>query len=52
MTDNYILSQYLDLNHMIGANFNPQKYNFVIGNPPYMKIPRDAPEAAAMPALI
>lgn len=51
MTDNYILSQYLDFNHMIGANCNPQKYDFVIGNPPYMKISRDAPEAAAMPAV-
>ena len=35
--DNYILSQYLDFNHMIGGNFNPPKYDVVIGNPPYMK---------------
>ena len=38
--DNYILSQYLDFNHMIGGNDNPKKYDFVIGNPPYMKIPK------------
>ncbi len=48
LTDNYILSQYLDFNYMIGGNMNPVKYDFVIGNPPYMKIPKDAPEATAM----
>lgn len=48
LTDNYILSQYLDFNYMIGGNPNPIKYDFVIGNPPYMKIPKDAPEATAM----
>ena len=46
--DNYILSQYLDFNHMIGGSAEPEKYDFVIGNPPYMKIPKDAPEATAM----
>ena len=51
LTDNYILSQYLDFNYMIGGNVNPIKYDFVIGNPPYMKIPKDAPEATAMPAV-
>ena len=43
--DNYILSQYLDFNHMIGGNNDPKKYDFVIGNPPYMKIPKDAPRS-------
>lgn len=51
LTDNYILSQYLDFNYMIGGNVNPIKYDFVIGNPPYMKIPKNAPEATAMPAV-
>ncbi len=51
LTDNYILSQYLDFNYMIGGNPNPIKYDFVIGNPPYMKIPKDAPEATAMPTV-
>lgn len=50
-TDNYITSQYLDFNHMLGCNPNPPKYDLVIGNPPYMKIPKDAPEATAMPAV-
>lgn len=48
-TDNYILSQFADYNGMIGANPQPLKYDFVIGNPPYMKVPKDAPEAKAMP---
>lgn len=49
--DNYITSQYLDFNYMIGGEFDPPKYDMVIGNPPYMKIPKDAPEAKAMPDI-
>ena len=41
----------LDFNHMLGGNPEPEKYDFVIGNPPYMKIPKDAPEATAMPEV-
>ena len=51
ITDNYITSQYLDFNHMLGGKLEPEKYDFVIGNPPYMKIPKDAPEATAMPEV-
>mgnify|MGYP001029426477 CR=1 FL=1 len=51
LTDNYILSQYLDFNYMIGGNLNPVKYDFVIGDPPYMKIPKNASEATAMPVV-
>ena len=47
--DNYILSQMLEYNEMICVNPNPLKYDMVIGNPPYMKIAKDAPEAKAMP---
>ena len=47
--DNYILSQELEYNGMLGANPNPLKYDMVIGNPPYMKIAKDAPEAKVMP---
>lgn len=47
--ENYILSQMLDYNAMIGAEPNPLKYDMIIGNPPYMKIAKDAPEAKAMP---
>ncbi len=51
IADNYIISQYLDFNYMLGGNPQPKKYDFVIGNPPYMKIPKDAPEATAMPEV-
>ncbi len=50
-TENYITSQYLNFNCMIGGNPNSPKFDYVIGNPPYMKIPKDAPEAAAMPEV-
>ena len=36
---------------MIGGHDNPIKYDVIIGNPPYMKIPKDAPEATAMPSV-
>lgn len=48
-TDNYILSQTLEYNNWIGADPSPQKYDLIIGNPPYMKVAKDAPEAQAMP---
>ncbi len=47
--DNYILSHMIEYNGMLGAEPNPLKYDMVIGNPPYMKIAKDAPEAKAMP---
>lgn len=50
-TDNYITSQYLEFNQMMGGDPEPKKYDIVIGNPPYMKIPKNAPEATAMPEV-
>lgn len=47
--NNYILSQILDYNGMIGANPTPLKYDMVVGNPPYMKMAKSSPEAKAMP---
>lgn len=47
--ENYILSQMLEYNGMIGSEPNPLKYDMVIGNPPYMKIAKNAPEAKVMP---
>lgn len=49
ISDNYITSQIVDYNYMVGANLNPPKFDLIIGNPPYMKIPKDAPEALGMP---
>ena len=51
ITDNYILSQTADYNYMLDANPNPRKFDFVIGNPPYMKVAKDASEALAMPDI-
>lgn len=48
VTDNYILSQMADYNCSLGANPDADKFDMVIGNPPYMKIGKDAPEALAM----
>lgn len=49
ITSNYILSQMEDYNSMLGANPNPAKYDLIIGNPPYMKVAKNAPEALTMP---
>lgn len=46
--ENYILSQQADYNSFLDSQPSPQKYDFVIGNPPYVKIGKDAPEAKAM----
>lgn len=51
VTDNYITSQYLDFNQLMGAKSNPKKYDYVIGNPPYLKIPKEAAEATAVPSI-
>lgn len=47
--ENYILSQ--DFNEKKAGNSTSVKYDYVIGNPPYMKLPKDAPEAKAMPEV-
>lgn len=49
ISENYILSQTSNYNNMLDADPNPPKYDLVIGNPPYIKIAKDAPEACAMP---
>lgn len=49
ISDNYILSQMSDYNHWFDANPVSNKYDLIIGNPPYMKVAKDAPEATAMP---
>lgn len=49
INDNYIVSQMSDYNSMLDANPTPKKYDLIIGNPPYMKVAKYAPEAVAMP---
>ena len=50
--EDYILNQANDFNENMFANPEPRKFDFVIGNPPYLKIAREAPEAGAMSAVI
>lgn len=51
INDNYILSQKNAYNNLqvLEQPCDRLKYDWVIGNPPYLKIPKDAPEALAMP---
>lgn len=49
--ENYITSQAADFNQAMFASVNPIKYDWIIGNPPYMKIAKDSPEASAMPTV-
>ncbi len=46
--ENYILAQTADYNNMLDAEPNPEKYDLVIGNPPYKKIGKSTPEALSM----
>lgn len=46
--ENYILAESVDFNF---ANDRAEKYDLVIGNPPYMKIAKKAEEAIAMPTV-
>lgn len=48
VSDNYILSQEAAYNDQLGLE-KTAKFDFVIGNPPYLKVSKDAPEAKALP---
>jgi adenine-specific DNA-methyltransferase len=45
---NYITSQSDDFSASLMANNCPPKYDLIIGNPPYFKLPKDSPEASSM----
>ncbi len=45
--ENYITSQFFGVNSLISDDCD--KYDYIIGNPPYLKISKAAPEAKAMP---
>lgn len=49
INNNYILSQTHDYNSLLWANPDAKKFDIIIGNPPYMKLTKRAPEAIAMP---
>ena len=48
---NYITSQSDNFNGTLMANPNPTRYDWVISNPPYKKIMKDAVEATSMPSV-
>lgn len=48
ITENYITSQSEDFNHALFSDGMHREYDLIIGNPPYKKIVKDAPEARAM----
>lgn len=45
----YLLSQSNDFSGNFMASAAPQKYDLIIGNPPYFKLTKDAPQAVSMP---
>lgn len=47
--DNYITSQDFECNTLFSAQ--DYEYDYIIGNPPYLKIPKDADEAKSMPSV-
>lgn len=49
--ENYITSQSDDFNSTLLADASPTKYDWIIGNPPYKKISKDAVEALSMPSV-
>lgn len=49
--ENYITTQYDDFNTTLFANPNAPKYDYIIGNPPYKKISKNAVEAVAMASV-
>lgn len=47
--ENYITSQYFGIGTLLDED--SCKYDYIIGNPPYLKISKDAPEALSMPLV-
>lgn len=45
--ENYITSQYFE--QLLDQN--KEQFDYIIGNPPYLKLPKDAPEARTMPQV-
>lgn len=52
LEEDYILSQSNDFNENLPATVNPEKYDFIISNPPYLRVMRDNPAALAMQRVV
>lgn len=50
--DDYILSQADNFEGTLFADPSPRKYDLIIGNPPYLRVMRDHPDAVAMPTVV
>ena len=48
-SENYITTQQFESNDLFAPE--PAQYDYIIGNPPYKKIAKDAPEAQLMPSV-
>ena len=51
INENYILDQKVAYSKKDNCDSSSEKYDFIIGNPPYRKIKSDSPEALAMPDI-
>lgn len=49
ITENYITSQFFGEGSLLNCDSN--KFDYIIGNPPYLKVSKDAPEALSIPQV-
>ncbi|MBO6107957.1 MAG: Eco57I restriction-modification methylase domain-containing protein [Eubacterium sp.] len=52
LEEDYILSQSNDFNKNLFSKEKPFKYDFIIANPPYLRVMRDHPAAISMPSVV
>ncbi|MBQ6638909.1 MAG: Eco57I restriction-modification methylase domain-containing protein [Lachnospiraceae bacterium] len=52
LEEDYILSQSNDFDENLLANEDPLKYDYVIANPPYLRVMRNHPAAMSMPKVV
>ena len=52
VTENYLLTQHHDFEEDLFADSNPLKYDLIISNPPYLRVPRNDATAISMPTVV
>ncbi len=52
VVSDYLISQAPEFEGKISEEDNLQKYDLIIGNPPYLRVMRDNPAAMAMPTVV